>query len=321
MKYVIACNDQEKDNNYKYITKKYYRNVKSKGLIENIISAFQSLRLSEPYYIFSEKLCELFIKELELFYLNNNFYRRSLQVRKAYLTKKNERYHGIVLPIFLSLIASIIYGIVSGNVFRKLIEIINSFYNLSVQFFCFVREDVEYDHIEIYKLYAELVIIVICFIAIVTPLIVWATIKIICIIAALFGGTNFSIITIRQYEIDYLEKLALSDEYFSIAKEIDTYSNQFSDVINSLVYNTVIKNGYALTENIIDELKEKLIINPIIDQNDIFSTDLFEKQIIVKSIICRVLLRMNDKKSRLLLKRSKIILKKSEKHKEESCYE
>ena len=308
--YVIACSDEEKDQNYKYIAKKYFRDKKNRNLIGSIILALQSLRLSEPYYFFSEELCGLYIKEIELFYLNNNFCKRRLQIRKAYLIKKNERHYGIILPIFLSLIASIIYGICSGSIFETLVYIINGVSDISLKFFDLIDKVAENDYTEICKMYFQLIMFVVFFIVIMTLLVGWIIIKIIHIISAFLGGINFSKITIKQYEIDYLDKLALNEEYYSLIKEIDTYSNKLFDAINSLTYNMAIKDGSVLVENVICELEKKLSAAPNIIHNDKFSTNLFDKHIIVKSIICRALLNMKEKHSCLVLKRNRIFLKK-----------
>lgn len=310
-KYIIACSDKEKDQNYKYIAKKYFHDKKSRSLMRRIILALRSLRLWEPYYFFSEELCELYIEELELFYLNNNFCKRRLQVRKAYLIKENERHYGIILPIFLSLIASIIYGICSASVFKKLGDIVNNTYDVSVKFFNLIGKDVEYDFTEIYKLYFQFIIWTLLYFVIMIPLVVGILIEIINLVSTFLGGFNFSKMTMKQYEIDYLDKLILNEEYYRLIKEIDICSNKFFDVINSLTYNLAVKDGYALVENVICELERKLSAVSIIIHNDRFSTDLFDKHIILKSIICRALLNMKEKHSNLVLKRNRIFMKKA----------
>lgn len=316
-KYVIACSDEQKKKNYKYIYKKYEKDKKNnsgkkrRGWMKEIIPLLQFLRISESYYFYDEKLCGLYIEELELFYLNSNFDKRRLQVRKAYLTKNNERYYGIFLPIFLSLFASVIYGICTDVFFKKLSDIFKVVGNTSLIFFDLISKNAEYECIDICKAYSQLIIYVFFFTLIFIILVGYVVIKIVHVITAFIGGFNFSKITIKQYEIDYLDRLESNEEYFSLTKEIDRYSDKFFDVINLLAYNMIIKDGYVSVENVIYELGKKLCTNPIIVHNNKFSTVLFEKDTIVKSIICRVLLKMKEKNSCLLLKKNRIFLKKA----------
>lgn len=142
-----------------------------------------------------------------------------------------------------------------------------------------------------------------------TPLITafWLLIK---LIASILDGLNFNKVVARQYELDFLTRVIASENYCELIEKLDKYATCYFGVINQLAFNFVVKNKSGSIDSIEEKISEYILKQEIM--NDMFDDsflNICEKEIIIKSIIYRSLLKINDGSSILRLKKNKLIIR------------
>lgn len=114
-KYTIAQNEKELNNNLKFINK-YHSNKKTyKSILKRLVVGFFYAILLKGFYIrhnYNKELCKMYSEEIDLYHLINDSSKKDLQVDKAFLNKKMDHRISVVLPIFISIFASLIYGLI-----------------------------------------------------------------------------------------------------------------------------------------------------------------------------------------------------------------
>lgn len=309
--YIIARDDKERDKNFNYISRKYSMGRPKNGSLIKFCKRLFSMtfHLFAPYWDFSNEVCKLYMEEINLFYINNNFRRVDLQIRKSYFMEKKNHNSNIFLPILLSLAASIIYILCTKMFLTPLSDVINH-YGQSLKTFMSSFENMEFIKNNIRQIVIIAALYAFLWIYIMTSAIVlvWIIIKAIYALSTAIGGFDFNARVVKNYEMDLLEKIISNDNYFKIIEQLNAYEVRYFDVINSLIYNMVIREGAATIEDIETKLGEKLSNN-----QDIIRTkelcDFFDEELIVKSIICRALLKINQKSSNLVMRKGKVFLK------------
>lgn len=307
-KYFIAYNERERRNNFKYIYKEYDKKSKKEkiSIKEYLIDYLLILCFKKSCYSFDKHLCRLYTNEIKLYYLNNRHAKDDLRIRKAYLDEKNMRRTGIVLPIFISLIASIIYGICS-NIFDVLFR--NEDINVTLFFFDMVIKKITEVVYIINSSFTVAQIIYLYFLIIIIILgTVWVLLQVVFLASDLLGGINFSKRTANQYEVDFLEEVLSNNDYFKAVDILETYEMQLFHVLNTLIYNIVVNQGEVTVVNIINELSTKLLKNSFIDYER-KEFEAYDDELIAQSIVCRVVTKINEKSPNLMLRGDVVSLK------------
>lgn len=317
-KYIIAQNREEIDVNFNYITKNYFiseKQKRKKSIKKNIENILKLYGKGEVFYQFNKDLSQLYIDEIELFYLNNNFNTKDLHILKCYLQQKRERKNSIFLPIVLSIIASIIYGLINVVIWKPLIDPINTYFSVWKTLIDSLLKD---GVVLVNKIFPTLlvlgmlILLGICLIVFfIMPLIpFWILIK---AIATIVDDLNFNRVVVYQYELEFLDRIAICEKYFELIEKLDKYADCFFGVINQLAYNYVVsydlKNIDSIVEKIFEFICNNKIINYIVD--DSFNS-VCEKRSIIKSIIYRNFLKLNDKSSILVMHKRKFIIRKND---------
>lgn len=311
-KYFIAHNERERRNNFKYIYKEYDKKSKKEkiSIKEYFIDYLLILCFKKPCYSFDKHLCGLYTNEIRLYYLNNRYVKDDLRIRKAYLEEKNMRRTGVVLPVFISLIASTLYGMCS-NVLGILFENENfkGFLNATLDFCNIAIEkitEVVYNT-TILSIGAQFIYLYFLIIIMILGMI-WVLLQVVFLACDLLGGINFSKRTANQYEVDFLEEVLSNNNYFKTVDILETYEMQFFYVLNTLIYNIVVNQGEVTVVNIINELSTKLLKNPFIDYER-KEFEAYDDELIAQSIVCRVVMKINEKSPNLMLRGDVVSLK------------
>lgn len=319
-KYVIAKNEEQRDKNLKYISKKYNEKHKlrnrgsKKGKIiwERLVVALQFWKYRTTTFFFDEQLCKLYIDEIELFYINNFFSRRHLQIKKAHIAKEHEGQYSIKIPIFLSILAAVIYAEVFEkfgadfvkDVVTPIIEMCKQYLNIFIE-----KKILQYNLLDVLFLGVDiigLIVIVILFLLIIA----WVVNQGVDFFVLIFNGMNFNKKVIEEYEVDYIEKIAEKDAYPALIDALKLYEEGFFDIVNVLTYNYLIKNNkeYDTIDNIENELKMEFLNSSALEELEKMSLEICDKAIVIKSLIHRIYLKLNGKSQNLKLVNDKIYL-------------
>lgn len=309
-KYTIAQNEEELDNNLKYISGKITAEIKKDKKNKSInkkkskqskSSCKKNIILMKSFYDYNEKLCQMYLNEIALFYLINSFNRKDLVIRKCYLIKKHERYIGVLIPIMLSIIASVVYSIVFKDFLSSFLKdafLIIS--NSSVKIFKLFLLNIDvviHNLVDVLSIVLILIIIVVV-IGIFLLFVLGTVMLFLNIIASFIGGYDFSKVVAKQYELEYINEIISCDMYFVLMETLKLLSREFKLNINQLVNNSVILNKSISVEDFEKEVEEKFMNNPHINaliNNDMLK--MWDKKIIIKSIIFRAILENNGNKS------------------------
>lgn len=295
-KYTIAQNEKELHTNFKVMAKKYFKAIKRTKLeiLKQIAILFWfALRLKGLFEIHDKKLCAQYFDEVDLYYLNRNLTKRDLQITKSYQDKKHEHRYSVTLPICLSIIASLIQGIIFADYFSSIWA---QFKNMGDQLSenALTYKDLLYyiaDYSPGLLVYFPLVIVIVIF------LLIWLTYQSINIAGYFLDGLNVNKAIAEQYHIDRINELISCDMYFVLIETLKLLSREFKQIIYQLVHNSVIVNKSISVEDFEKEIEEKFMNNPHINaliNNDMLK--MWDKKIIIKSIIFRAILENNGNK-------------------------
>lgn len=313
-KYIIAQNKEELDANFKFIKDTYNNKTKKykKTSLKWIQNIWKLYGKAEILYQFRPQLCNLYMEEIQLYYLVNSI-RENLQIQKYYYQQKSERKKSIFLPIILSIIASIILGIYEAEIWRPVANIFSSYKDVWIKLGdLFITNPSIVSNIFFQLLYVIVLLILLgVFILICALLPMIPFILLINIISAFLGGLDFDKIIVEQYELDFIDKISSNDRYFELIDKIDECSNSFFNVINQLTFNIVVRKGFETFDSVEEKLTEYILDNEIINKTfDQTFLSICTRKIIIKSIIYKVFLKTNSKSPNLILKKNILSIKK-----------
>lgn len=242
-KYVIAQNKKQRDNNFKYIVQKDNLEQKEKNEVNTIrdclISVASFFRYDSIDLSFEQRICRLYMDEIELFYINNYFDRRYLQIKRAHLIKIHEMRYGIRIPIILSILATVIYTVFFEKYGEKLLKNVVIPLGIILQKFCELLESLlEGDNlknsiIEVIGITFEIAMLILLlgFLILLTA---FTISKVIDLFVIIFGGIDFCKKVAEKYEIEYIEKLVEQDQYHVLSKKMQLYEESFFPIMEGM---------------------------------------------------------------------------------------
>ena len=295
-KYTIAKNEKELHNNYKVIARKYFKKKKS-TLIENLkqiaLLFWYAIRLKDISDIYEQKLCGLYFEEIELYYLNNDFSKRSMQIENAYLKRQQQRRYGIIFPVFLSILASLIYGVAFsgylGSFWTVLKNMNEMLHKQQLNWIDLIEFIADYRP-GIFIFYPLLLVTMVI-------ILVWLIIQVVNLVGYFIGGPNTNRAIAEQYRQGYLENLISCDKYFELTEILSRHAETFSSYLEQTV------NQGNLQKDITMESFEKEVEKEFFDSENIEVDDemikIWGKSLISKSIIYRSFLSVERKGKKL----------------------
>ncbi len=319
-KYVIAQNKKQRDNNFKYIVQKDNLEKKEKNEVNTIrdclISVASFFRHDSIDLSFEQRICRLYMDEIELFYINNYFDRRYLQIKRVYLIKIHEMRYGIRIPIILSILATVIYTVFFEKYGEKLLKNVVIPLGNILQKFCELLEsllegdNLKNSNIEVFGITFEIAMLILLF-GFLILLTAFTISKVIDLFVIIFGGINFCKEVAEKYEIEYIEKLVEQDQYHVLSKKMQLYEERFFSIICLLTYNYLIRSNkkFDIIDNLEREVEKELLHSTALNELERLSSMFCDKKIVIKSLICRVYRQLNGKGQRLELIGDKIYLK------------
>lgn len=318
-KYIIAQDHEKMNANFKYITESYNystKDEKKKSFIKYIIHLFDLyFGKMQVLYPYNKNLCFLYINEIKLFYVNNSFKRKDLEIQKCYLQQKYDRKKSVFLPIIISIIASIIYAVFNTLFWGDLIR----FWHMLLDYVVTFINNLRTVDILLREMLIPILSSIIALVCMASLLLILALLPLPLIwmfstfLSAHLAGQNFSLIVAKQYEIDYIEKLSSSEKYFELIEKLDKFTDDFFGEINELAFSIAVREELKDIDSIEKRLAEKYISgNKMVNQ--VFNNSYFEiceKEIIIKSIIYRAFLKTKDehKFHKLVMKKDKLSIK------------
>ncbi len=317
-KYVIASDEKQLNKNMDY-----FINNRSKVLSKSIIQRIKELIIwIWMYYTeglrfdsLNNQLYKLLAEEIELFYLNNFMDQKDIQIKCSFNTKRQEKRIGIKLPIILSIISSFIYTYLSQFLNENFMnDLIIPFIQICKLFYENLLNNPAWETgvSIIYKsvLYLLLLTSVIILIILITIIIYWLVIK---FFVLFLGEMNFEKNVISEYENKFMDRICEENNYImyiEVIELLNAFEEKFFACIDLLSYNYMLKNNKECeTIVVLEQEAEKVLLNnPILEKFDEYCC-LWNKKILLKSLIYRVYRNINDKSTKLMLKEDKVYIK------------
>lgn len=304
--YIIAENEKQLISNLEFLTNEYRKIQKRKNGI-NLKELFHVSKTNMQCH-YDEELCKIYFDEIEVFYINNFFDRRYLQIKKASISNQHERRMSIKLPIRLSIIASIIYSGIFNYLGKEFQD------GMILPFAELCKKLLEYkippERLKEYIVASihvfELLAIIIIFLMVV----IWIVNRGIDAIVRIEGGKNYNKKIGEKYEIDYIERLLEKNNYLLLKKELSIYEEAYFSIIEHLSYNYLIENHVEFdnVEKIEKEIMVKLLNTAAIYKLKESFEGICEDSVLVKSLIQRVYLKINGNSRRIRMHEGKIYL-------------
>lgn len=251
-----------------------------------------ALQLKGLHEVYDKKLCGQYFEEIELYYLNSDLTKRDLQVRKVYLQKKHEDHYTITLPIFLSIISSLIYGLVF-TVYAKLWW--TSFKEMGVQlseqghtYKDFLNYIIEYS--------PELLLFFLLLVVFIVILLIWLVVSVANIVSYFLSGPNTNRTMAKQYELSYIDQLISNNKFFEIRKNIHECAKEYVHVLEKLEDKDIVDN---VSMNFLEKEVEEKYLDSSNTKFDKLTFETFDKELIIKSIIYRSFLISQKRNEKL----------------------
>lgn len=319
-KYVIATNEKELKKNLDYLSNKYYKQEFEKnGIVKFVLKRFQAawkgLFGGRRFYPVGNPLYSILSKEVELYYLNNYLDICDIRIKKAFNKKEQEKKNSVNLSLVLSLISALLYSWLSYvfdkdvrkgillpfiNTLKYVVENLSKIFNLAE----YSEELCNFN-----KWLLELAGVALVSVALFSVLCV----VIIRFVSYLFGERNFEDKVVREYELDFLERMS-NEENHRMYTDAIAFLNEFSEAFFWCIYIKAYKflSDNNRTEGAIDELIHEIEgffqENPILLGTREFDK-IFDKKIVIRSLIHRAFLTFEGSEGKLVVEEGKIYLR------------
>ena len=319
-KYVIAKSRKDLKNNLKFIKSQYYDRAKKERsswdfhkkkeyYFNRLKENFSSLKLSETYLFCDMGLYKLFISEIELYYSNNDFGIEELYYIKNYRKKMYERKFNVILPLLISIVASVILTGFINKFFDSFI--IKTFIPICKNSWK-IFELLWLQKIGFEESKPSLILMLECWaliFLIIAPLI-WVSIKVVNVLAAFCFGLNSTEDMAYRYEMDYVENLLGNEN--ELKNYIEKQAENLVVPINIIVSNVMTKEKVDYIDfynkEVQRKVKDGLLTNPNIKK---LSEEKYERGILL-AIFYRASLLMNNQLQKIQFDNVKFEFKKNE---------
>ena len=155
------------------------------------------------------------------------------------------------------------------------------------------------------------ILVIIVVIIVIVLMVLWGMLAFVNVLVDAVDEIDFSRKVAKEYEKEFIQRIINGNEYNELIKTLDVYEEKFFEIICRLSYNYLMINRkkYETIDNLTTEIVKILLDNPILEKIEVEANLLLDKKVLIKSLVHRAYLKVNDSSKWLQLKQDKLCLR------------